>query len=70
MSIKTSNTFEYWIVENTGWSNELSWFVIGPRYSNYAAASNAAFRIKERVINSKMLWRITKVITTLEHEEI
>ena len=64
---------EFWTVEDTGWSNGISWFRSGGtdvnplRFKSYDAAYDYAKRKKEEFNQPATKWRV--VHTTIERSE-
>lgn len=69
MSMKTE-IIEYWLVENSGWSNGVSWFSDSKRYINHKTARDRCVNLKSHCKDPTILYRVTHVQTTFAHEEI
>lgn len=72
-------SIEFWTVENTGWSNGISWFKGERRYETAGDALRAAeLRKKEfnqettlwRVVHTRKTWDNTQTITIETYTEV
>ena len=62
----TTNIIEYWKVQNTGWSDGLSWFDYGSSY-RFSSDIDAFSKMEEIIKESDFMWRIVHV--TIETSE-
>lgn len=52
---------QYWRIDNTGWSNGISWFKGDRRYETAGDALRAAEQRKKEFNDDRTLWRVVQV---------
>ncbi len=63
----TSRVYEYWIVQNTGWSGGVSWFDVGGspaqplRFADERQALDCAARARKMLSDRSVKWRLVHV---------
>jgi len=63
-------TFEWWLVENSGYSRGTSWFDDGLRYTTFEDAKMRAVQMKISTNGLDIEYRVTRVKTEYEYETI